>query len=846
MNLNKLTKILNINMQEIVAFLEKHAELGDVPQADYNSIVNDKQVKAITKHFKLQNLELVTSVKNNSVIGRVSDSEIEDFNMHPPMLNVGVKVVGQIDLDALNQSTRPKKKTGGEKRKESEDKGKFVQEGYPRIKNVNNHTIVVVSSNRQFLVQDNTSLRRLTQILNVREIDIVSFLYKHPELGIGPKVSPSGKFNGKLNKKQVIATIEYFKDTTSINYNSENKKEEIESHNTNTIYTDSQYLQFKQGHVVFNFLNKVFILKEEQFNEELNKLKKDQTIFEGRMVGLTLNNKTMSFNFANNSLHEKLKQLCIKMCAKKTKERKGKQEKKKESQKNNQIITIHANLMRFKFYKGIAYYTYNDEQYTYRNYKFAEDYNKIFTIAKTNVKCKAALESKLIPITLNLSDKTFVCYILNYLDFCMQKFSDNTPVLKDSQNIENNDNADYTQRIYCKIENIEFFDGYYKIWVVENGVKVTNIHPLTIKDVNSLACLQIVNKYFATRLPNDIIIVYTSNQVLRITNEFKLQKYVKTLRKEKDVPADWWNRSDNKEFKTLDNYRKIPTRFVNKEVSYKNLYIDYLVSSYQEKNPLLIAYEIFNGQEEKCFVFHIDIDENKSAIIYENININRATNVFIIDKQDYEQSMNLIFNFFTDENLSRKRMSIRTNQNPPEKFKAITIKTINHNNLNIWINKLNEFLVPVAHSATYKTLEHIQFVSGLKIKNNNTRAINTKEIVSITNLHDEIKEKLYLQLSKEYGSENVGTEISIGKKKIDLVVKNSDSYNIYEIKTDPDVRICIREAIGQIIDYAYFECNDNINKMTIVGPTKINQEAYEYLENIRIKHNLPIYYESVS
>ena len=52
--------------------------------------------------------------------------------------------------------------------------------------------------------------------------------------------------------------------------------------------------------------------------------------------------------------------------------------------------------------------------------------------------------------------------------------------------------------------------------------------------------------------------------------------------------------------------------------------------------------------------------------------------------------------------------------------------------------------------------------------------------------------------------------------------------------------------MGQIIDYAFFECEDKVGKMTIVGQTQISQEAAEYLENIRIKHNLPIYYESVN
>lgn len=473
-------------------------------------------------------------------------------------------------------------------------------------------------------------------------------------------------------------------------------------------------------------------------------------------------------------------------------------------------------------------------------------YNTLLKIAKTNGDCKNSLK-KNIQLTLNILDRTFIFNynfnINNYLRICWKKYVKND--LYEIPSLDCSHGTEIEYKTSCKIENIEFFDGYYKIWIVKNGVKMNNIYPLTIKDINSLSCLQIVSKYFENRIPNDVVIVFTNKKVEGLINGFKLQKYVEILKKNKEIPSDWWNKSDNREFKTLENYRKIPSSFVNKEASYKTVYIDYL-TRYQNENPLLIAYEIFNGQEEKCFVFNISIDDKRSAIIYENININRATNIFIIDKQDYEESMNLIFNYFTDEELSRKRMSIRTNQNPPEKFKAIEIRTINHDNLNLWINNLNDLITPSSKpNADDKNPKHIQFVSGLNLRSGNTERVNIKGTTIVKNIHDEMKEKLYLQLSKKYGADNVGTEISIGQKKIDLVVKHLESYDLYEVKTNQDVRICIREAIGQIIDYAFFECKDRIGKMFIIGPNQISKEAVEYLKNIRFKHNLPIYYQSI-
>ena len=48
--------------------------------------------------------------------------EDEVFKIRQPELGAKINVIGQIDLAALNQSTRPKKKSKEEKRREREEK----------------------------------------------------------------------------------------------------------------------------------------------------------------------------------------------------------------------------------------------------------------------------------------------------------------------------------------------------------------------------------------------------------------------------------------------------------------------------------------------------------------------------------------------------------------------------------------------------------------------------------------------------------------------------------------------------------------------------------------------------
>ncbi|ADV42543.1 translation initiation factor IF-2 [Bacteroides helcogenes] len=65
---------------------------------------------------------------------KVAKEGEEIFKIHQPEFVSKINVIGQIDLAALNQSTRPKKKSKEEKRKEREEKDKLRQDQKKQIK----------------------------------------------------------------------------------------------------------------------------------------------------------------------------------------------------------------------------------------------------------------------------------------------------------------------------------------------------------------------------------------------------------------------------------------------------------------------------------------------------------------------------------------------------------------------------------------------------------------------------------------------------------------------------------------------------------------------------------------
>lgn len=113
-------------------------------------------------------------------------------------------------------------------------------------------------------------------------------------------------------------------------------------------------------------------------------------------------------------------------------------------------------------------------------------------------------------------------------------------------------------------------------------------------------------------------------------------------------------------------------------------------------------------------------------------------------------------------------------------------------------------------------------------------------------MHNNIQEGLHNLLCSEYGNENVGAEINTGyNSRIDLVVRISNSsFYFYEIKTGTSALACIREALGQLIEYVHFRDNPiNVIKMFIIGIYPPNKEEVKYIKSLREKYNIPIYYQ---
>lgn len=108
--------------------------------------------------------------------------------------------------------------------------------------------------------------------------------------------------------------------------------------------------------------------------------------------------------------------------------------------------------------------------------------------------------------------------------------------------------------------------------------------------------------------------------------------------------------------------------------------------------------------------------------------------------------------------------------------------------------------------------------------------------------HTLIQTKLYEDLVKKHGIGQVSLENSFNGNRIDVVLKNGSSFVFYEVKTGNSARSCIRQAVGQLLEYGYWPGTANAGELVVVGEPKLDPEAKNYLDYIRRTFSLPISY----
>ena len=770
---NKVMKELNIGLDSVVEYLKSVPGLEPEKELKPNTKLSDAQYDALKTRFQSKKR---IEEKADSGFPLIS-GEHKTLKHITDGKGIDINIVGKIDLDSLNQKTRPKKKPREEKK----------------------------------------------------------IVYR-PQ-----------KAEGLSNTDNTVD------EGNNLKY--KNLVSEKEDEKVQMIALDK--LRFGDGFVLYKKGNNVFAFHNKMFSTHLNKYKNDYRI-KGITTSIILDYSNGTFSFRNGKILKNLEAFkimvdneLVSVSSKEIERNKGRKEYEKKEKKVKPKIEQRIPFSALRFGNGMASIFFKKERYVYRDYNI-RDYSSILERIYGRVPKTRAnrIKTFLIWVVINTESETFT-----FKDFDINKYVNNLKdsFLPKSKKVENNNEkkvipqkpSSPAKTITLVAGNIRFYNGYFLIFRTTNGDIDNSLAPYRVNDPDSHEILNLVHNYFEQRFEQmRIVVKHDNTSILEPSRPdlLQLRNYVRALRRNLEVKGEWWEEVQNARKRSFaqcygESRDSVKSRYIKSKSEYL-----YNLSSLQNEKKLIRVYEINHGKEEDAFIFTIDMAGNRNAIVFENASNEASTTtwVFVAKSENYEDCINMVFNYFTDYTIHSKRSSLRAKTvNPPEKFKAESYAFIDHDDLEQWLKKLNRVLENIPQPS------EVKFVPGLNIpQSSETRSPNANSVTT-RNIHNQLMLKLYENLCNESGKENVGTEIRVGTKRIDAVVKGNGFYDIYEVKTASNSFDCVTEALGQICQYAYLYCRDNIGKMVIVGAAAASQEVDQYLAWFRKKHSMEVYYMNV-
>ncbi|MCB1123906.1 MAG: hypothetical protein KJT03_20295, partial [Verrucomicrobiae bacterium] len=110
--------------------------------------------------------------------------------------------------------------------------------------------------------------------------------------------------------------------------------------------------------------------------------------------------------------------------------------------------------------------------------------------------------------------------------------------------------------------------------------------------------------------------------------------------------------------------------------------------------------------------------------------------------------------------------------------------------------------------------------------------------------HLKMQKVLFESLSRKYGKRNVSLE----EDWVDIKVETDTCIILFEIKSSLNPKTVIREAFGQIMEYAYHPeriYNKKV-QLVIVGRSPLGLHESRYIAFLRDQFRIPLYYQDIS
>lgn len=137
----------------------------------------------------------------------------------------------------------------------------------------------------------------------------------------------------------------------------------------------------------------------------------------------------------------------------------------------------------------------------------------------------------------------------------------------------------------------------------------------------------------------------------------------------------------------------------------------------------------------------------------------------------------------------------------------------------------------------------VRFKEGCPPRPSRTLAQVSGGTRSVCLRHNDLQIWLHDHLKTQYPGAKVGVEAKTPTGSIDVFVEKTDGRrDYYEIKTAGSAQACLREAIPQLLEYAYWPGSEEAETLFIAGEPALDARAAQYLEALKEKFSLPLAY----
>ncbi len=110
-------------------------------------------------------------------------------------------------------------------------------------------------------------------------------------------------------------------------------------------------------------------------------------------------------------------------------------------------------------------------------------------------------------------------------------------------------------------------------------------------------------------------------------------------------------------------------------------------------------------------------------------------------------------------------------------------------------------------------------------------------------LHKKVRDRLKNYLIDQYGF-CVGKECGTGQgTSVDVIRVRQGRRIYYEVKVYSSIKASIREALGQLLEYSDWPDTNHAKAMVVVGVAPLCNESRGYLDSLRSRYKLPLYYQ---